>query len=339
MLYLLRALFILIGAVLGSAVALELNPGQEVLALIRGALPGAAFAALLVWMEIALARKFIEVASIVFIGVIFGFIISGLLMNALMMIPTIEKWAAGKHHLQLGLTFMLCFISVIALLHVKDEFKLQIPFVEFSRSKSSGRALLLDTSAIIDGRILDLIDTGIIDAPIVIPRFVLMELHKLADSQDKLKRNRGRRGLEILNQIRDSKKLEIQTPDVHLPNVEGVDNKLISLAKMMSARILTSDFNLEKVAQVQAIDVINVHGLARAMKPPVAQGEKLTIEIVKAGENPGQGVGFLEDGTMVVGEGCANRIGQTIDLTVKNIIQTAAGRIIFGESESIHRHS
>jgi uncharacterized protein YacL len=339
MLYLLRALFVVLGAVLGSAIAYELNGADALLALVQGALPGSVFAALLVWMELSLARKFIEITSIVFLGVIFGFILSGLLLSALTLVPAIKEWSAGKPYLEVSVTLMICYISVIALLHVKDEFKLQIPFIEFTRAKSSGRPILLDTSAIIDGRILDLIETRIIDSPVVIPRFVLMELHKLADSGDKLKRNRGRRGLEILNQIRDSRKVEIQTPDVHLPNVEGVDNKLISLGKMMNSRILSSDFNLEKVAQVQGVDVINLHHLAKALKPPVLQGEKITIEIVKPGENPGQGVGYLEDGTMVVAEGCAGRIGQTLELVVKNIIQTAAGRIIFGELDEIRsRH-
>lgn len=335
MLHLLRVLFVILGGLIGYAIGAHYEHA------VRGALVGALVGVLFVVLELAFARRFIATASVVIVGVIFGFVLSHFVISALYLIPAVKHLAAPKpgepvvtdfsFYLEFSITFLFCFISVIAILHTKDEFKIVIPFFEFARSGAVGRPVLLDTSAIIDGRVLDIIETKILDAPLVIPRFVLNELHKLSDSQDKLKRNRGRRGLEIVNAIREHRRLTLQVPDVFLPHIEGVDNKLINLAKTMGARILTSDFNLEKVAQVQGVDVINLHSLAKALKPPVIQGEKLTIELIKLGENPGQGVGFLEDGTMVVGEGCANRIGQVVELVVKNVIQTSAGRIIFGE--------
>ncbi len=223
---------------------------------------------------------------------------------------------------------MLSFLSILTILHMKDDFKFVIPFVELKREKGSVKAVILDTSAIIDGRIADVMDTKVIDAQIIVPRFVLNELQQVADSQDKLKRNRGRRGLDILNRLRKSKGVEVQ--EVELPDVQGVDAKLVKLAKTLDARIVTTDFNLNKVAQVQGVEVINVNDLANALRPVVLQGEKLTVKVIKTGESAGQGVGYLEDGTMVVAEECASRIGQEVELMVTNVLQTSAGRLIFG---------
>jgi uncharacterized protein YacL len=199
--------------------------------------------------------------------------------------------------------------------------------------------MLLDTSVIIDGRIADIVDTKIIDTEIIIPRFVLDELQTVADSSDKLKRNRGRRGLDILQRMRKSRSVEIS--DVTLPHMEGVDAKLVRLAKTIDARVVTNDFNLNKVAQVQGVEVININDLANALRPVVLQGERLVIKILRPGESPGQGVGYLDDGTMVVAESCSGRIGQQVELQVTNILQTSAGRLIFGrpaeESPAPHR--
>lgn len=333
MLNLLRAIFILGAAFVGYLVG-ERFGGHS----IRGAFAGALAAALLVTIEISFARRFIATVAVVILAVLFGFVISHFILAGIYLIPNFKDAIRAdpdrEFYVNFVITFFFCFLSLIAILHTKDEFKIVIPFVEFSHGLRSGRPLLLDTSAIIDGRIADLLDTRVLDAQIVIPRFVLNELHQLADSHDRLKRNRGRRGLDILNRLREERRVPISTPDVLLPQIEGVDNKLISLAKSMDGRILTSDFNLEKVAGVQGVDVVNLHSLAKALRSPVLQGERLTIEIVKPGENPGQGVGFLEDGTMVVGEGCANRVGQTLDLLVKNIIHTTAGRIVFAEPDA-----
>ncbi|HEU4339850.1 MAG TPA: PIN domain-containing protein, partial [Planctomycetota bacterium] len=206
------------------------------------------------------------------------------------------------------------------------------PFIEFRREGGpGGKPLILDTSAIIDGRIADVLDQHAFDGRIVIPKFVLLELQSVADSPDRLKRMRGRRGLDILNRIRTDHDGRVTIQDATLPDIEGVDAKLVKLAKLIEARLLTLDFNLNKVAQVQGVEVINLNDLATALRPPLLQGEKLIVRIVKPGESPGQGVGYLEDGTMVVGEDCASRIGQEAELVVSNILQTSAGRMIFGK--------
>jgi uncharacterized protein YacL len=333
MLNALRALFICCAAVVGWFLGSKF--GDHAL---RGSFAGALAAGLLVTLEISFARRFIATTAVMVIAILFGFIVAYFVLGALYLIPafkmTVQENQELFFYVDFSVMFFFCFISVIAIMHTKDEFKFVIPFVEFSRGPKSGRALILDTSAIIDGRVVDLLETRILDAEIVIPRFVLNELHQLSDSQDRLKRQRGRRGLDILNRLREDRRFNVTAPDVMLPQIEGVDNKLISLAKTMDARILTSDFNLEKVAGVQDIDVVNLNQLTKALRSPVMTGDAVTIEIVKEGENPGQGVGYLEDGTMVVGEGCADKVGDAVDLVVKNIIQTTAGRIVFGDPDT-----
>jgi uncharacterized protein YacL len=229
-----------------------------------------------------------------------------------------------------ALSVVLSFLSVLIILHLKDDFKFAIPFVELRREGTPGpRALLLDTSAIIDGRIADLVETRILGGTLVVPRFVLAELQQVADSADKVKRNRGRRGLDVLARLRQCPSAEVRVEDVELPGVEGVDAKLVRLARLLDARIVTTDFNLNKVAQVQGLEVINVNDVARALRPPVLQGERVSVKILRTGESPGQGVGYLEDGTMVVAEECAGKVGQQVDLVVTNVLQTSAGRLIF----------
>jgi uncharacterized protein YacL len=227
-----------------------------------------------------------------------------------------------------AIAVVLSFLSVLTILHVKDDFKFVIPFVELKREGGGVKPVILDTSAIIDGRIADVMDTKVLDTRVIVPRFVLQELQQVADSQDKLKRNRGRRGLDVLNRLRKGKGVEVQ--EVELPDIQGVDAKLVRLAKNLDARIVTTDFNLNKVAQVQGVEVINVNDLAAALRPVVLQGEKLTIKIIRTGESAGQGVGYLEDGTMVVAEECAGKIGQEVELMVTNVLQTSSGRLIFG---------
>jgi uncharacterized protein YacL len=282
-----------------------------------------------VLLELAFAHRFISIVSVLMLGVMVGFVVSYFVIVALnLVIPTDD--AKVLFYRNFGITFILSFLSILTILHTKDDLKFVIPFVELKREGGTARPVVLDTSVIVDGRIADIIETRVIDTPIIVPRFVLNELQQIADSQDKLKRNRGRRGLDILNRLRKARNVEVQINEASFPTVEGVDSKLVRLAKLLDARVVTTDFNLNKVAQVQSVEVININDLANAMRPVVLQGEKLTIKILKTGESPGQGVGYLEDGTMVVAEECAGRIGQQVDLTVTNVLQTSAGRLVFG---------
>src|SRR6202035_292958 len=192
------------------------------------------------------------------------------------------------------------------------------------------------TSVIIDGRIADICDTGIIDTKMIVPRFVLQELQGIADSSDKMKRNRGRRGLDILKRMQTNPKVELQMHEgnlAELREVQKVDERLVVLAKVLGARVVTNDFNLNKISQLQGVEVINLNELSNALKLVALPGENLTIRIVKQGDQIGQGVGYLDDGTMVVVEQGRAYIGQEVAITVTSVLQTPAGRMIFGRIE------
>ena len=229
------------------------------------------------------------------------------------------------------------FMCVSFVLQTKDDFRFVIPYVEFSKQTKGARPLLLDTSVIIDGRVADIAETRILESELIVPRFILAELQAIADSDDKLKRNRGRRGLDILNRLQGSDKIDIRILDAHIAAVEDApdaDAKLVALARHLDGRVVTNDYNLNKVAQLRGVDVINVNDLANALKPIVLPGESMSVKIIKPGEEPGQGVGYLEDGTMVVAEQGRDYIGREIAITVTSVLQTSAGRMIFGRLDA-----
>ena len=190
---------------------------------------------------------------------------------------------------------------------------------------------ILDTSVIIDGRIFDICETGFVEGPLVIPNFVLDELRHISDSSDSLKRNRGRRGLDILNKIQKELAIETQIVDDDFPKIAEVDAKLLKLAQKIDGKVITNDYNLNKVAEFQGVPVLNINELSNAIKPVVLPGEEMTIDIVKDGKESSQGVAYLEDGTMIVVEGGRRYIGQTTDVIVTSVLQTAAGRMIFAK--------
>jgi len=200
----------------------------------------------------------------------------------------------------------------------------------FRDARPERRYRILDTSVIIDGRIAEVVETGFLDGTLVVPQFVLKELQMVADSSDSLKRNRGRRGLDILNRIQKMAGVEVLISDVDFPHVKEVDLKLIELARVMLGRIVTNDFNLNKVAQLRGVDVLNINELANGLRPVVLPGEVMSVFIVKEGKEYNQGVGYLDDGTMVVVDNARSRIGKTLDISVTSVLQTTAGRMIFG---------
>ena len=190
---------------------------------------------------------------------------------------------------------------------------------------------ILDTSVIIDGRIADLIDTKFIEGVLIVPKFVLEELQQIADSADSIKRIRGRRGLDVLNRLKKDKNTLIRITDQDFPEITEVDSKLVKLAKSLNARIITNDFNLYKVAEIQGITVLNINQLANALKPVVLPGEKMKIVVVKEGKDPGQGIGYLDDGTMIVVDSGKKYVGEEVFVTVTSVLQTPAGRMIFAK--------
>lgn len=279
-------------------------------------------------IDILIPRKQVEIVSAIYFGLLVGILLSYLLQLALLPVITPE-WK--------GLTLMLSnltlpYFCVTLLLQTKDHFRFIIPYIEFSKEVKGGRPYLLDTSSIIDGRIADVIETRIIDTQLIVPSFVLQELQDIADSNDKLRRNRGRRGLDVLSKLQSNEHIDVKLYEVKNDDSKGasVDQRLVSLAKKLGGRVVTNDFNLNKVASVQGVHVINLNDLSNALKPRYLPGERLVIKIIKAGESVGQGVGYLDDGTMVVCEEGNSMIGKETDIIVKSVLQSSAGRMIFG---------
>lgn len=201
----------------------------------------------------------------------------------------------------------------------------------FFKEKSIGRSYkLLDTSVIIDGRISDICNATFIEGTLIVPQFILLELQMVADSSDDVKRQRGRRGLEVLDHLQKSSQVNVTITEMDFPDIKEVDSKLIEMAKQMDAKIVTNDFNLNKVAQLQGIPVLNINELANALKPVVLPGESIQAFILKEGKEPDQGVAYLDDGTMVVVDNSRKMIGQTVDITVTSVLQTTVGKMIFG---------
>jgi len=196
---------------------------------------------------------------------------------------------------------------------------------------------ILDTSVIIDGRIADICRTGFIEGNLVIPGFVLEELQHIADSSDVLKRNRGRRGLDILNKIQKELKVNVQIYEGDFEDVSEVDSKLIKLAKLLNGKVVTNDFNLNKVCELQGVPILNINDLANAVKPVVLPGEELTVQVIKDGKEYGQGVAYLDDGTMIVVEGGRDYIGSDVDVLVTSVLQTSAGRMIFAKPKLLEK--
>lgn len=190
---------------------------------------------------------------------------------------------------------------------------------------------VLDTSVIIEGRIADICDSGFIEGDLIVPRFVLNELQFLADSSDSMKRLRGRRGLDVLNHMQKSSNINIEIVEQDFPKIKGVDGKLVALAKHLNAKLLTNDYNLNKVAQLQGVRVLNVNELANAMKPVVLPGEQMTVKIIREGKESGQGVGYLDDGTMIIVDSGQKMLNMNVDVIVTSVLQTTAGRMIFSE--------
>ena len=234
--------------------------------------------------------------------------------------------------LQLLVMLLMAYVGLIVGANKGDLLNLAALGGIFGGEKSGKRAYkILDTSVIIDGRIADIAETGFLDGVVIIPQFVLRELQLVADSADSLKRNRGRRGLDILQRIQKIAYLDVQIVEDDYPSIREVDMKLIELAKVYDGKIVTNDFNLNKVAGLHGVQVLNINELANALKPIVLPGETMKVFILKEGKEYNQGVAYLDDGTMVVVDNARKMIGKTIDIAVTSVLQTTAGKMIFGK--------
>ena len=201
----------------------------------------------------------------------------------------------------------------------------------FGKMEETENAKILDTSTIIDGRIADICETGFVEGTFIIPQFVLYEIQHIADHQDPVKRTRGRRGLDILHRMQKQAYVKVKIVDYEFPKLKDVDTKLIALAKKLNGKIVTNDYNLNKVAELQGVEVLNMNQLATALKPAMLPGEQMNIKILKEGKEYGQGIGYLDDGTMVVVDDARKLLGRTVDIVVTSVLQTTSGRMIFGK--------
>ena len=230
----------------------------------------------------------------------------------------------------------LCYGCVSMLWQTRNDFRFVIPYVEFNKDVKGSKPYVLDTSVVIDGRIADVLETGVIDNKLIMPRFVLAELQSIADSNDKLRRARGRRGLDILDRLRKNNDIDFEIYERELPEMDSqpVDIKLLLLARHLEGKVVTGDYNLNKVAKLHSVPVINLNEISNALRPSYLPDETFRVKFIKPGEGAEQGVGYLEDGTMVVVEGARERIGQDLDVRVTSTLQTNAGKMIFAKFEA-----
>jgi uncharacterized protein YacL len=288
----------------------------------------------LVVVDILVRKKRIETISCIYFGIVIGLFLTyvvGFAMEPLFYGETMEV-KTQKNVVQLTIGVALCYTCISFLLQTRDDFRFIIPFVEFSKEVKGVKPYLLDTSVVIDGRIADLVETNIFDNQLVMPRFVLAELQAIADSGDKLRRSRGRRGLDILNRLRTNSIVDFRIHDRETPDMAGqpVDMKLVLLAKHLQGKVVTGDYNLNKMAKIHGVPVINLNDIGNSLKPVFLPGESLEVRIVKPGEELGQGVGYLDDGTMIVVEAGREHVGRNVRIAVTSVLQTSAGRMIFG---------
>jgi uncharacterized protein YacL len=339
-LFAVRALFFFVAAGLGLyavRVLGELTLRQD-LDPIVGVIAACITATVLILLESTFSYGRIRTISAITFGLIIGLILSLVFQPVVEFIVTAVasheirasvKFDAFLSFLRILTTAIFSYFGVTILLQTKDDFKFIIPYVEFRKEVKGNRPLIFDTSTFIDGRIESIIAASLFDQRLLVPKFVLGELQKVADSADRSLRERGRRGLDILNRI--GRAYHVETVDHPLRPHEEVDDALLGLAAEFGGKLVTTDYNLQKNARLQGIAVLNVNDLATALKPEFVPGETMNVRLLREGDDKGQAVGFLKDGTMVVVENARQRIGQEVAIEVTSSIQTSAGKMLFGK--------
>jgi uncharacterized protein YacL len=316
--WVIRAVFTLFGAIIGFIITSNF---------IGGAI-GFIVAISLVGIESSIRRPLLRDVFACLVGLTFGLIIASLILHIIS-----RTNGAIKPALVAGVALSLAYAGMMIVYRRREDFGLFSLTSPGLQSKHPAFKIL-DTSVIIDGRIRDICQTGFIDGIIVIPRFVLNELQHIADSSDPLRRNKGRRGFEILRAMQSNPDIEIEITEEDFPDMTEVDAKLVHLSQKIGAKIITNDFNLNKVAELQGVTVLNINDLANAVRPVVVAGEVIQVRVMREGKEPNQGVGYLDDGTMVIVEHGKQYVGQTIDVVVTQTLQTTAGRMIFTRAKT-----
>jgi len=319
-----RILFVLGSMIIGYQILGPKGSG------ILGALIGLGATLVFIFAEIGMRKVSMKGLSSTVFGLILGLIMAKLVTDAFSLAPISPE---ALSVVRVALTLVFCYLGMVIGLRGKDEFNIIIPYVRLRRQDQAEEVNLLDTSVIIDGRIVDICKTKFLEGKMVIPRFVLKELQQIADSTDPIKRQRGRRGLEMLHVMQKEAGQDITLHEDDFPEIPEVDLKLVKLAKLLDAKILTVDFNLNRVASLQGIKVLNINEAANALKPVVFPGEHMEIKLLKEGKEYNQAVGYLEDGTMVIVEDARKLIGQEVKVVVTSVLQTQAGRMIFTKIE------
>jgi len=295
-----------------------------------GVIIGFGFGGMLVALDEMLKGFSLRAFSSATFGLILGSLIAWMMDHSGLFIHVEEETTRWMIRLCLFVGFSYIGM-VLAMRSNKEDFSLIIPYVRFASQNKPDNLLLLDTSVIVDGRIADIIESNFLEGVVVVPRFVLRELHQLADSADPIKRSRGKRGLETLSRIQRNSKNEVKIHEGDFPDDDEVDSKLVKLAKATDAKLFTNDFNLGKIAELQSVKHLNLNDLSLAMKPVILPGEMMSLKVVREGKDKGQGVGFLPDGTMVVVNNGQAHVGTKVEVQVLNLLQTGAGVIVFAE--------
>ncbi len=342
LLWLFRGIFIIIvlSVLMVNAASTVLTDGANSDSWWAVVISGLGLTVFFLLLDILTPKRKLSALAGVFFRLLVGMLIAAVLAQVVDMIGETYKIPLVPRA-NLAIKWMLgiciCYFTISIVIRTKDDFRFVIPYVEFAKQTKGSRPLVLDTSAIVDGRIADLCDSRLFDAPVVVPRFVLNELQLIADSADKLKRNRGRRGLDVLKKMQGSPAIDVEIDETSAAEIEeakGVDQKLLLFTKIYNGRLATTDYNLTKVAQVRGVDVVNINDLANSLKVVALPGETMRVRIVKPGEEADQGIGYLDDGTMIVVEGARSKIGRDVILSVTSSLQTSAGKMIFGRFES-----
>ncbi|OGW75858.1 MAG: hypothetical protein A2Z72_04335 [Omnitrophica bacterium RBG_13_46_9] len=320
-----RLFFIILSSIVGYYIGSVISVFSFQYAL-AGAAIGFFGSLLVILLEVRLKKISVRNLSVAVFGLIFGFFMAWILTLVVRLIPMDDR---AYSSVNIIFILVFCYLGMIIAMRGKDEFNLIIPYVRFSRQEQSDEIVVLDTSIIIDGRIADIAHTRFLEGRLLVPRFVLRELQQIADSQDSLKRNRGRRGLDVLNRLQKNSHISVKIHEEDFPEIKDVDTKIIKLAKLLGAKVFTTDFNLNKIAELQGVGVLNINDLVNALKPVVLPGENMTVRITREGKEYNQGVAYLDDGTMVVVDNARHLIGQTLNVIVTSALQTSAGKMIF----------
>jgi len=324
-----RAILILACSISGYAIAYynaDPNSSYLILKSIIGFIIGLIVALLVIKVEKDIRKISLRIIIGGVAGMIVGLLIALIMGFGLNMVSKIRENQQVVPWIYTLLTVIMGYLGLVLGSKKVEEFNFA-----GAGAKIETENRILDTSVIIDGRIADICDAGFMEGELIVPRFVLNELQLVADSSDSMKRSRGRRGLDILNRMQKSSSINIEIVEQDFPKIKGVDGKLVALAKKTNAKLLTNDYNLNKVAELQGVRVMNVNELANAMKPVVLPGEQMMVKIIREGKEQGQGVGYLDDGTMIIVDNAQKLLNMNVEVIVTSVLQTTAGRMIFSE--------